>query len=149
MISSGVSQSPPRDLRYRPQPTGAIVLLAIGASLLILYGVAALEANQALSHASRGSGLTFSCIGPCASTQGVAALAAGVTLLLTAGWMYRRPRFHVAEGLLACCVGAVVGWLVGGIGGGQLIPIALCVAGGVWAMLWSPTSPTLRVRLPR
>lgn len=149
VIDSGDLRASALDRGDRPRPLGAIVLVASGAALLVLYGILAIEAAEAVSLLTRQSGLHFTCVGTCSPTQGAAALGAGFLLAVTAWWMYRKPQYHVAEGLLACIVGVVSGLVVGGIGGGPLLPIAASVVGGIWASIWTPTPRASRVRVPR
>ena len=116
--------------------------------LLIVYGIWALEAAEAL-FAGSPPGLNFTCVGTCASTQAVATLATGFLLFVTAWWMYRRPQFHIAEGFLVCAMAAVSEAVVGGFGGGLLIPTLVTAAGGPWAIVWSPIPRANRVRVAR
>ena len=112
------------------------------------YGIFALEAAIALFAASP-PGLNFTCVGTCASTQAVVTLATGFLLFVTVWWMYRRPQYHVAEGLLVCVMAAASEAVVSGFGGGLPLPTLVTAAGGVWAIVWSPIPRGNRVRVAK
>jgi len=132
-LSLGASES-----RSRPRPVVAATLVGIGGLLLTINGIWALEAAEALFAASP-PGLNFTCVGTCAATQAVVTLASAFLLFVSAWWMYRRPKYHVVEGLLVCVLAAVSEAVGGGFSGGLLIPTLVTAAGGVWALVWSPT----------
>jgi hypothetical protein len=131
--------------RSRLRPLVAIALVGIGGLLFVTYGIFVVEAAEALFAASP-AGLSLACVGTCASTQAVVTFSTGFLLFVTAWWMYRRPQYHVAEGFLVCALAAVSDAVVGGFAGGLLIPTLVTAAGGVWAIVWSPTPRANRVR---
>lgn len=132
----------------RPYPLFAISLVGFGAMLFVILGIWTLEAAVAAFGAS-SLGLSFACASTCASTQAVAMLSTGFLLLVTGWWMYRRPQFHVAEGLLVCVMPAVCEAVVGGFGTGLLVPTVVTAAGGVLAIVWTPIPRADRIRVAK
>ena len=144
--------------RTGPRPLFAIGLVAIGAALFLFYGIWAVEAAEGFSSAAQqGEGslggsvsLHFTCVGPCPWTQALVTLSVGVVLVMAAVWLLWRPQYHVVEGL-AVCVAVATGetLLIGPVDLGPWLPTLIAAVGGVWAIVWSPTPRTIRVRVAK
>jgi hypothetical protein len=147
-IATGGLPADAPERRSQLRPLVAIALVGIGGLLFFIYGIFALEVAEALFLASP-PGINLTCVGTCGSTQAVVTLATGFLLFVTAWWMHRRPQYHVAEGFLVCVLAAVSEAVVAGVGGGLLVPTLVTAAGGVWAIVWSPTPRANRVRVAK